>query len=142
MSDIVYGLRGHVAPCFCDACVNERVAAIDASTRLVVIEDGPAPDLTDTQRADLRAWASRNIRPFAWQGSWHPDDPVAKAAGLNRQQRRRAILDGHHRSALRAVAFYRAEAREGRAHAVDSALWPFIADAHNHPLAATPEPRR
>lgn len=55
---------------------------------------------------------------------------------MNRQQRRRAILDGHHRSALRAVAFYRAEARAGRAHGVDAALWPFITDAHATPLDA------
>jgi hypothetical protein len=61
---------------------------------------------------------------------------------MNRQQRRRAILDGHHRSALRAVAFYRAEARAGRVHGVAADLWPFIADAHQHPLDATPEPRR
>lgn len=56
---------------------------------------------------------------------------------MNRQQRRRALLDGHHRSALRSVAWWRAEARAGRAHTIPVDLAPFIDDAFAHPLAAT-----
>lgn len=87
MSNPITGARHHVAPCSCDACVNERVAAISASIG-VVIEDAPAPDLSEAQRADLRAWARRNILPRAWQGSWHPDDPAAMIPRPNRAERR------------------------------------------------------
>lgn len=62
--------------------------------------------------------------------------PPARTEGappMNRQQRRRALLDGHHRSALRAVAWWRSEAREGRAHTIPADLAPFVLDA-SHPL--------
>lgn len=89
--DVIQGPRGHVAPCFCDDCANERVAAINASLGpVVVVEDGPSPDLTEAQRRDLHAWAQRNIRPPAvvirapWRGA-PPEWP------RNRAERRRGV---------------------------------------------------
>jgi hypothetical protein len=49
---------------------------------------------------------------------------------MNRQQRRRAMIDANlSRDDRRAIAWYRAEARAGRAHCISSAIAPFVNDA-------------
>jgi hypothetical protein len=49
---------------------------------------------------------------------------------MNRQQRRRAMIDANlSRDDRRAVAWYRAEARAGRAHCIMSRFVAFVNDA-------------
>lgn len=72
MTAPIEGVRGHVAPCNCERCINDRVAAISAGA-VVILDDGPAPDLTEAQRRYLWEWAQRNILPRARWGSWHAD---------------------------------------------------------------------
>ena len=88
---VIRGLRGHVAPCSCVDCVNERVVAINASLDPAVFTgDAPAPDLTEAQREDVRAWAQRDIRPPAVviRSPWHGAPPEWPR---NRAERRRGM---------------------------------------------------
>lgn len=93
MSDdnVIHGTRGHVAPCSCVDCGDGRVAAIIASLDpAVLIEDAPAPDLTEAQQEDVRAWAQRNLRPPAVVVTlrWHGAPPEWPR---NRAERRRGV---------------------------------------------------
>lgn len=91
MTEPIPGLRGHVAPCSCAACVDERVAAINASLdAALLVEDSTAPDLTAAQREDVRDWARRNLRPSAVviHSPWRPDD---LSRPRNRAERRRGV---------------------------------------------------